>query len=225
MHVTHLAGIVNTVMPGQTDITLHAIDRRRSQVFDFTGTGASEDLDANPDNYQIATGNLTLADFAEGRPIVAYGFPTAFGTAPPDFDGRTVIDFTDVRSSLGIAWGSAGTIAPFASIGPDGIVLALDNSDIGIRHHAKQGPILINLLSLGTNTVILPRATDRMLFSIKTADSLRQYSDFGDFVADLTTSLNGSTTARSMYARGDFDAATNTITAYKIGVLLLDPPM
>jgi hypothetical protein len=37
--------------------------------------------------------------------------------------------------------------------------------------------------------------------------------------------LNGSTMARSMYARGDFDAATNTITAYKIGVLLLEPPM
>ena len=225
MHVTHLAGIVNSVVFGQTDITLHAIDRRRSEIFDFSGSGASEDLDANPDNYEIATGNLTLADFASGRPIVAYGFPTAFGTAPLDFDGRTVIDFTDVRSSLGMAWGNAGTIAPFASAGPDGIVLALDNGDIGIRHHAKQGPLLIDLLSLGTNTTILPHATDRMLFSIKTADSLRQYSDFDDFIADLTNSLNGSTTARSMYARGDFDAATNTITAYKIGVLLLDPPM
>jgi hypothetical protein len=225
MHVTHLAGIVNTVVPGQTDITLYAIDRRRSQIFDFTGTGASEDLDANPDNYEIATGNLTLADFSSGRPIVAYGFPTAFGTAPPDFDGRTVIDFTDIRSSLGIAWGSAGTIAPFASIGPDGIVLALDNGDIRVRHHVKHGPLLINLLSLGTNTTILPHETGRMLFSIKTADSLRQYSDFDDFIADLTSSLNGSTTARSMYARGVFDRATNTITAYKIGVMLLDPPM
>ncbi len=225
MHITHLAGIVNTVMPGQTDITLHAIDRRRSKVFDFAGTGASPDLDANPENYEIATGNLTLADFASGRPIVAYGFPAAFGTAPPDFDGRTVIDFTDVRSSLGIAWGSAGTIAPFASIGPDGIVLALDNGDIGLRHHVKQGPVLINLLSLGTNTTILPQATDRMLFSIKTADSLRLYSDFADFVADLSDSLNGATTARSMYARGDFNVDTNTITARKIGVLLLDPPM
>lgn len=225
MHLTHLAGVVNTVMTGQTDITLHAIDRRRSQIFDFSGSGASADLDADPDNYEIATGNLTLADFASGRPIVAYGFPTAFGTAPPDFDGRTVIDFTDVRSSLGMAWGSAGTIAPFASIGPDGIVLALDNGDIGGRHHVKQGPVIIDLLSLGTNTTILPHATDRMLFSIKTADSLRLYSDFDDFIADLSDSLNGATTARSMYARGKFDVASNTITAYKIGVLLLDPPM
>ena len=34
--------------------------------------------------------NLALADFAEGRPIVAWGFPNAFGAAPPDFTGRTI---------------------------------------------------------------------------------------------------------------------------------------
>ncbi|MGI9270477.1 MAG: hypothetical protein ACR2QT_01785 [Woeseiaceae bacterium] len=223
MHVTHLSGIVNTVMPGQTDITLYSIDRRRSQVFDFTGTGQSADLDADPDNYEIATGALTLANFATGRPIVAYGFPNAFGAAPPDFMGRTVIDYTDVRSTLGIAWGSAGTISPFASSGSDGIVLALDNGDIGIRHHVKQGPVLIDLLTLGTNTTIVPRETGRMLFSIKSRDSLRLYSDFDDFIADLTLSLDGSTTARSMYARGKFDVDTNLFAAYKIGVFLKEP--
>ena len=225
MHVTHIAGIVNTVVPGQTDITLHAIDRRRAGIFDFSGTGSSMTLDADPDNYEVATGNLTLADFAAGRPIIAHGFPAPFGTAPPDFAGRTVIDFTDVRSTLGMAWGSAGTVAPFASIGSDGIVLALDNGDIGIRHHVKQGPILIDLLTLGSNTTIVPRETDRMLFSIRSGDSLRQYSDFDDFVADLTTSLNGATTARSMFARGKFDVGTNVLTAYTIGVFLLEPPL
>jgi hypothetical protein len=222
MHLTHLAGIVNTVMPGQTDITLHAIDRRRSEVFAFAGTGPSADLDADPANYEIATGNLTLANFAAGKPIVAYGFPTAFGMAPPDFAGRTVIDYTDVRSTLGIAWGTTGTVAPFASIGGDGIVLALDNDNIGIRHHVKQGPVLIDLLTLGTNTTILPRPTGRKLFSIRSGNSLRQYSNFDDFVADLTTSLNGSTTARAMVARGNFDVDTNVLTAYMIGVFLLD---
>lgn len=223
MHVTHLSGVVNTVMNGQTDITLHAIDRRRAQVFDFAGTGMSADYDADPANYEIATDGLTLANFATGKPIVAYGFPMAFGMAPPDFTGRTIIDYTDVRSTLGIAWGAKGTIAPFARIGPDGIVLALDNGDIGVRHHVKQGPVLIDLLTLGSNTTILPRETDRMLFSIKSGDSLRQYSDFDDFVADLTLSLDGSTTARSLYARGKFDVAANTITAYKIGVFLIEP--
>ncbi|MCH8060780.1 MAG: hypothetical protein IIA11_10010, partial [Proteobacteria bacterium] len=223
MHITHLLGIVNTIMPGQTDITLHAIDRRRAGIFDFSGTGPSSDLDADAENYEVGTGNLTLAALATGRPIVAYGFPSAFGMAPPDFSGRTVIDYVDVRSTLGMAWGADGTMAPFLSMGSDGLVLDNQNEDIGIRHHVKQGPVLIDLTTLASDTTIVPRENDRALFSIATVDSLRQYSNFDDFVADLGLSLDGATTARSMYARGQFDVDTNIFTAYKIGVYLLEP--
>lgn len=223
MHVTHLLGIVNTVTPGQTDITLHGIDRRRVQIFDFTGTGASADTDADPDNYEVATGNLTLANFAAGKPIVAYGFPTAFGMASPDFIGRTVIDYTDVRSALGVGWGSTGTTLPFSSMESDRLVLNNKNVDIDQRHFIKSGPVLIDLTALDSDTTIVPRSADRSLYYIKSADSLRQYSDFADFVSDLTLSFDGLTTARSMYARGKYDTDTNTFTAYKIGVYLLEP--
>ncbi|MBW2736872.1 MAG: hypothetical protein JRH20_31190, partial [Deltaproteobacteria bacterium] len=150
------------------------------------------------------------------------GFPGAFGMAPPDFTGRTVIDYTDVRSALGVGWGAAGTVAPFASMGVDGLVLNNQNADIGIRHFIKQGPVLIDLTSLDSNTTIVPHETDRMLFTIKTADSLRQYSDWDDFVNDLGPSLNGSTTARSMYAYGKYEVDSNTFHAYKLGVFLLE---
>ena len=223
MHLTHLTGIVNTVIPGQTDITLHGIDRRRVGIFDFTGTGTSSDQDADPDNYEVATGNLTLANFAAGKPIVAKGFPNAFGAAPPDFTGRTIIDYTDVRSALGVGWGVEGTVAPFASIGPDGLTLDNDNPDIDVRHYIKQGPVLIDLTTLDSDTVIVPHQTDRMAFYIKSADSLRMYSNFVDFVDDLSTSLDGATAARSMHARGKYDTDTNVFTAYKIGVYLIEP--
>ncbi len=223
MHVTHLLGIVNTVMPGQTDITLHGIDRRRVQIFDFAGTGISEDNDADPDNYEVATGNLTLANFAEGKPIVAYGFPTAFGSAPPDFTGRTVIDYTDVRSALGVGWGADGTTMAFTSIGTDGLVLNNLNEDIGVRHHIKQGPVLIDLTELDSDTQIVPREIGRSLYYLKSADSLRLYTDFPDFVSDLLDSLNGGDAARSMHARGHYNADTNVFTAYKIGVYLIEP--
>ena len=62
-----------------------------------------------------------------------------------------------------------------------------------------------------------------MLFVIKTADSLRQYSDFAEFVEDLTMRLDGATTARSMYARGQYDSDANVFTAYKVGIYLLEP--
>jgi hypothetical protein len=223
MHVTHVSGIVNTVMPGQTDITLHAFDRRRADIFDFAGTGSSPDLDADPNNYEISTGNLAMSDFAAGRPIVAYGFPTAFGMAPPDFSGRTVVDYVDVRSALGVGWGAEGTIAPFISAGEDGLLLNNQNPDIDNRHYIKQGPVLIDLTALDSSTLIVPRESDRQLFSIKSQDSLRLYSDFNDFVADLSTSLNGSTTARSLHAYGNYDADSNILTAYKIGIYLLEP--
>ncbi len=228
MHVTHLLGMVNTVTPGQTDITLHGIDRRRVQIFDFAGTGITADDDADPANYEIATGSLTLANFAAGKPIVAYGFPTAFGMAPPDFTGRTVIDYMDVRSALGVGWGSGGTIAPFVRMGDDGLVLNNQNEDIDQRHHIKNGPVLIDLTMLDSDTTIVPRdsvprVSDRSLFYIKSADSLRQYSDFTDFVNDLNLSLDGVTTARSMHARGKYDSDTNIFTAHKIGIYLLEP--
>lgn len=224
MHVTHLSGIVNMVVPGQTDITLYSIDRRRVDIFDFSGTGPSADLDADPGNYEIRTGSLTLANFASGKPIVAYGFPTAFGMAPPDFTGRSFIDYTDVRSAVGVGWGRDGTVAPFISMGTDGLVLDNQNSDIDQRHYIKQGPVLIDLTTLDSNTTIVPRESGRMLFSIKSDDSLRLYSDWADFVADLSVSLDGATTARSMHAYGRYDVASNIFTAYKLGVLLLQPP-
>ena len=223
MHVTRLSGIVNSVRPGQTDITLHAIGRRRAGIFDFGGTGASPDVDADPANYEVATGNLTLADFAAGKPIVARGFPEAFGAAPPDFNGRTLIDYLDVGSALGVGWGAAGTAEPFLRLDAQGLLLNNGNADIAVRHHIKQGPVLIDLTTLPSDTLIVPRPSDRMLFFIGTADSLRQYAEFGDFVADLTTSLGGGASARSMFARGRYDAGSNVFTAYKVGIYLLQP--
>ena len=223
MDVTHLTGIANSVMPGQVDIELHSIDRRRSQVFDFSGTGASPDLDADPANYEVSTGDMLMASQASGRPVVVYGFPNAFGGAPPDFEGRTVIDFSDVRSVMGVGWGSEGTVAPFISMGSDGLVLDNQNMDIDQRHHVKQGPVLIDLTELDSSTVIVARETGRMLFVVKTTDSLQLYADFDDFVNALTLELDGATTARSMYARGHYNADTNVFTAYKIGIHLLEP--
>ena len=223
MHVTHLSGIVNAVLPGQVDITLQTIDRRRADIFDFSGTGISPDLDADPGNYEVATGNLTLADLSAGKPIAVRGFPTAFGVAPPDFNGRSVIDFTEVRSALGIGWGADGTTAPFLSMGEEGLVLDNQNPSIDARHYIKQGTVLIDLTALESGTTIVPPGSGHTLYVIKTADSLRQYSDFAEFAGNLVASLDGVTSARSMFARGQYDVDSNVFTAFKLGVYLLEP--
>ena len=223
LHVTRIAGIARTIVPGQTDIVLHAIDRRRAAIFDFAGTGPSAGLDADPDNYEIATGNLTLAAFAEGRPLVAYGFPTPFGMAPPDFSGRTVVDFSGVGSVLGVGWGAAGSASPFASIGADGLLLDISNPDLGERHHVRHGPLVIDLTGFDSDTRIVPRESDRRLFWIAVGDALRQYADFAEFAADLNEALNTGQLARGLHGHGRFDSAANTFTAYKLGIVLVDP--
>lgn len=223
MHPTHISGIVNTVVPGQTDIELHSIDRRRASVFDFTGTGSSRDNDADPSNYEIATGNMLMASQAEGNPVVVHGFPYTFGEAPPDFEGRTIVDYSDVRSALGVGWGVAGTTAPFLMMGSDGLLLNNRNPDIDQRHFIKQGPVLIDLTTLDSDTLIAPRETGRKLFVVKTTDSLQLYADFDDFVGALSLELNGVNAARSMYARGHYNADTNVFTAYKIFIYILEP--
>lgn len=226
LHVTHLSGIVNTILPGQVDIDLHTIGRVRASAVDFTCTGGCEPTtDADPDNYEVAVGNLFLAMAADatGRPVAAWGFPAEFGAAPPDFEGRTIVDYSDVKSVLGIGWGVEGTTAPFLMMDGSGLLLDNKNEHIDQRHYIKQGPVLIDLTQLDSNTLIAPRETGRMLFVVKTTDSLQQYADFDDFVRALTLELDGVNAARSMYARGHYNADTNVFTAYKIFVYILEP--
>jgi hypothetical protein len=67
------------------------------------------------------------------------------------------------------------------------------------------------------------RCRDRSLFVIETSDGVRQYMDFAECVADLTASLAGATSTRSIFARGQYDADSNVFAAIKLGVYLLEP--
>ena len=224
LHMTHLNGIVNSILPGQIDIDLHSLGGRRPGIYNFTCTGGCEpSTDADPDNYEVSTDNLLLDAQAAGKPVSAWGFVNEFMGAPPDFEGRTIIDYSDVRSAIGVGWGAAGTTTPFIMMDLSGLLLDNQNEDIDQRHFIKQGPVLIDLTTLDSNTVIAPRETGRKLFAVKTTDSLQLYADFEDFVIALTDSLVGGSAARSMYARGHYNADTNVFTAYKIFVYMLEP--
>ena len=182
MHVTHLSGIVNSIMPGQVDIDLHSLGRRRPGIYNFTCTGGCDPAtDADPDNYKVSTGNLLLDAAATGKAVSAWGFVNAFMGAPPDFEGRTIIDYANIRSALGVGWGAAGTTTPFTMMDTSGLLLDNQNEDSDQRHFIKQGPVLIDLTTLDSNTLIAPRETGRKLFVVKTTDSLQLYADFEDW--------------------------------------------
>ncbi len=220
MLVTRLNGVVKTVVPGQIDIALQSIDSRPARIFDFAGTGVTQAVDADPDNYEVATGALDLSETDEASPVKVFGFVTSFGEAPPDFKARSVADFSDSRALLAIGWGIEGTTAPFLRLGPESIELDLENPAIGTRHYIRQGGIFINLLTLPMSPVIAPHPERPGVFAIKQSNKIWIHSDFALFAADLASRLNGTTHVRGMYAKGGYRADASLFVAGRIGVLL-----
>ncbi|MFL2547497.1 MAG: hypothetical protein ACJ0SL_09120 [Candidatus Rariloculaceae bacterium] len=223
MLVTHLHGTVTVVMSGQINMALRGIDRLGIEHFNFAGTGISSELDADPNDYEIATSTLALTNVVTDRALKVLGFVTPFGIAPPDFEGRTVVDHVDIRSALGISWDEDGTTTPFLSMGSGGLVLDLSNPEIGERHHILIGHTRVSLFELASSPMIVPADTRRRLFGISEPGHVELFKSYEDFVDELTLRLNNFDGARSLAAYGAYDEATNTLTASKISVHMLPP--
>src|SRR5262249_18154423 len=152
-----------TVVPGTLTLQLRSIDRLGIAMFNFAGTGAATASDADPNNYEVNTGALSLANLSVGEAARGSGFVTPFGSAPPDFVGATVVDPVDVPSALGIGWGAAGTTAPFVSMSATGLVIDITNKSIGERHFIQTGMQRLDMLTLSSSPTIAP-TTDRGMF-------------------------------------------------------------
>ena len=71
-------------------LTLTTINGRNVAIYDFAGTGQDAGSDADPDFYELDSGTLGLENFAPNDAVAALGFPTRFGSAPPDFSVQTL---------------------------------------------------------------------------------------------------------------------------------------
>lgn len=219
LHLTHLVGTVVTAQPGQLTLDLAAIDGRRPGIFDFRGTGLSSEVDADPDNYEVATAALALDRLAAGSPARVFGFVTPFGAAPPDFNGRTVVDFQQVRAVLGIGWGMQGTAAPFVRLDAQGLVIDGTNRDIGLRHYIAIGPRLVDLTQLPASVTVVP-AEGRGLYSIGEPGRVEVFAEFARFAARLSEKLGTGVKVRSMSASGSYDIGSSMLTARSVSVSL-----
>jgi hypothetical protein len=220
MLATRLHGTVVGILPGQLNMRLRAIDRLGVDLFDFTGTGITAGSDADPLDYEIATGTLSLAALEPDKWAAVIGFVAPYGEAPPDFFGRTVIDHRDIPVALGIGWGLEGTNAPFSSMGPSGLVLDLGNPDIGARHHLELGRHVVDLFDLPGSPSIEPDGT-RGLYGLWEPGHVELFVDFAEFVDELAIRIGGGDAARALAAYGAYDESSNTVTANRIVVHLI----
>ena len=219
MQPTNLHGTVNTVVAGQLNLNLRGIDRLGIDAFNFAGTGVTPAQDANPADYEVATGTLGLASVAAGQAASVIGFVRPFGGAPPDFEGRAVIDHRDLPALLGIGWGTTGTTAPFSSMGATGLVLDIKNPSIGARHHLLDDMRVIDLTTLPMSPTLAPSPDGRAIYGIAVGADIKLFTSFAEFSTELASQLGGGRPAIALTATGRYEAANATLYANHIAVL------
>jgi hypothetical protein len=247
LEITDLWGLVNSATsgsgggPGSVNVNLKSIEGLRmtnrdgSSAFDFAGTGAPQDPpvdpnpnDADPANYLIDTGILTLPDsyLVPGNPARFLGFVAPFGTAAPtgtppvaDFSAVTLVDYAATNAWLKISWPDPGLSTPFATLAATG--LTLGDLSTSTRHSIGVGPLRIDLTTLATPLQIEGDTGSTALFAIA-HEATRQsdtFASFGDFVDALTTALS-SNTVEHVVAEGTYDNSTGMFTATHMAVVL-----
>lgn len=214
---THLRGTVLSVVAGQINLKLRTIDRLGVALFDFSGTGATTATDADPANYEVATGTLGLASVTPAQAAKVLGFVRPFGSAPPDFEGRTVVDHRSLPAVLGIGWGTTGTLAPFSSMGAGGFVLDMNNTSIGSRHHLLVGARLIDLTTLAVSPTIAP-TTGRALYGISMGRDVKLFTSFAEFSAEVANRLSAGNEAIALVAIGSYEEGSATLTAHHLAM-------
>jgi hypothetical protein len=218
---TQLTGQFVSGGAGVASIALQSIDGRAVSAFNFAGTGASAAQDADPKNYEIGVQTLPLAGIAAGTPMRFIGFVTPFGAAPPDFTASTLVNFADTASDLQVSWAHGGTAAPFVTLASSGIVVDLANSALGTLHFVRTGPTVLDLKSIPANPKIVADPASTGPFAVGSDPShVKTLSAFADFVTELKARLGAGAKMDALWARGSFDAASDTFTAKQVAVLL-----
>jgi hypothetical protein len=212
---TPIWGTLNSGTAGTANISLLSIGQFAATGFNFAGTGISSANDAAAASYEINTGAADESATPAGTLLRVDGFPTSFGTAPPDFVATAVSAGTAEPADLVVEWGSAGAgnAAPFTSYDSSSLTLNLASSDLA---EVEIGPQSTNLT--GTPSIDISGATQ---FAIGNAtNGISMFSTSSAFAGDLTSTLNGSTKVYRVVAVGSYDSGTNTFTASRLDVAL-----
>jgi hypothetical protein len=217
------SGIVAAVPAAGSSLTLNltTLGGRSISAFDFLGTGASASSDASAKAYQVSTGNLTLTNATVGEPIVATGYVTAFGTAPPDFGAQTLLDYTTINAELVMDW-NEGTPAPFASYSTSTIVLDARNSAVGTRHEIQIGGQTVDIVGIAQDPQIVANSSTNTVFTIghSVSGSFESFNTYSAFITQLQLELTGSVLATGITAVGQYTSNNYSFSASSITLTL-----
>ncbi len=223
---TRITGTVGTVGVGSLTLALQSIDGQPAASFNFSGTGSTSAQDALAATYvAVLPAALSTSSLTPGTTVSLQGFVAPFGSAPPDFNATTVVDFGNAQAEVAMHWPAPGEIAPFAiltdaqaSIGP-GMLTAADEFSM----HSALTEIHAPLLSVGlTLTPDMAASNPKFVIIHQVSEKANSYTTFNDFVTALIAELNGTTGMVGLAAAGPYDAATSTISVDQMIVMMND---
>jgi hypothetical protein len=214
-------------------LALQAIEGRDPSKFNFAGTGATSATDANAADYTINTGSLGLLMGTQSAqaalqgvsagPARVFGFVVPFGTATTvDFNAQSLVSFPQSDSDLLVNWVLPGSTSPFPGLTANSSSISLSFTGVGLVHVLATGPMRTNLLTLPTTPQVVGSSGFVTGYSIghlhaRVVDS---FATFADFVAALAADQNGTTPVVGIDAHGQYDSATNTLSATRMAVIL-----
>lgn len=213
MMMNLLKGEVVSVQPLVVD--LRWVNGRRLGIFDFDGTGVSDEQDAEATAYEVDTGTLSLSQVDVGEWVKLRGFPTNYGAAPMDFTASTVIDINEEQRAglINVIWNQAGSAAPFLTTSSESIVLDLTDA----RFQNKQAGVPVDGENEQPASATLQPLADqsRGVFGIKVSGepAVQLFSDFASYSTALNAQLNEGGLLKRLVSIGRYDQTTTTMNA------------
>lgn len=209
MNVSTLSGEVISQSPLVVDVV--RFNALRPRVFDFAGTGPVAALDADPDHYEIDRATLELPTAATVDFVRIRGLVNGFGSAPPDFLARTVIDVDTETgaAALAVSWAAeGGTRAPFVSMSPARLDIDLGDARYRLVVRGVPRPLA------GTQSIALEGVDDQGIYAVRVrgAGDIRMYRTFNDLVTALGAQLDAGRAMVRIHAYGRYNAGAGTAT-------------
>jgi hypothetical protein len=213
MRYSDIAGSVVEVSP--LVVNLQAYNQRNISQYDFTGTGVDATNDADPTNYQVNSGSLSLDGMAINDPIKLRGFPTPFGTAPEDFTATTLALLADVQSKIIVDYPAQGVDDAITTLDENGLLLSIDSANE--NQYLVQAGIFTELSSLSSIPLIVPN-DGAALYVLQQHRMTQTFIQWQNFQEALSTALSNGDMVKYIHCDGEYDASAATVLAQRLVV-------
>ncbi len=212
MAMNQISGQVVTTQPLVLDLT--TVNGRPVERFEFAGTGASAEEDADPAAYEIDTASLDTAGLDVSEWIQVRGYPAAFGGAPLDYSAVSLIDASFAGSHARFVGHWPADAGDSLSIVDGALIPGQDASRERLNVHGLPRW----LTTQAEVTRIEGDDGDGHFGILVPGEGISLFRQYDDFLAELTLRLQAGGVARHLTAGGSYNEATQTLTADHVTV-------